>query len=154
MLLGQGSLPLYPQAACPASPPAFSVGSPMEAVWSTGPRGTIRLCTASSSILTCHQGLCLLSTRRSRVYYGRKGRDPTGPRHMLEHRIDAYQLTHPLHRGKRRCSKQTAFCRHGSCYTAFWQALRFVLQPCHSPPLSCSSLPSRTTSTEQATGEG
>ena len=67
MLLGQGSLLLYLQAACPASPPAFSAGSPTEAVSSTGPRVTIRLCMASSSMLIHNQGLYLLPTRRSRV---------------------------------------------------------------------------------------
>lgn len=64
MLLGQGSLLLYPQAARPASPPAFSAGSPTEAVWSAAPRVTIRPCVASSSMLIHNQGLYLLPTRR------------------------------------------------------------------------------------------
>ena len=71
-MLGQGSLPPYPQASGPASPPAFSVGSPMEAGWSTGPRGTTRLHMASSGMLICCQGLYLLPTRRSE--YNTQGR--------------------------------------------------------------------------------
>lgn len=57
MLPGQGSLLLYPQAACPVSPPAFSAGSPVEALWSAGPRVTIWLCVASSSVFIDYQGL-------------------------------------------------------------------------------------------------
>lgn len=57
MSLEQVSVPLYLQAACPASPPAFSVGSAMETLWSTGPRVTIRPCVAASSMLINSQEL-------------------------------------------------------------------------------------------------
>lgn len=76
------------------------------------------------------QGLYPLPTKRSRVYYT----DPIGPSKTLEHYINAYQSTHPLHRGKRRCSKQAGFCRHDSCYTAFWQETQCSLVTLHSFP--------------------
>lgn len=72
------------------------------------------------------------------------------PAGRLKHHTHAYLIEpSPTVRREERCSQQMVFCRHASCSTACWQEPQVVLQPRHSPPLSCSSLPSRTTSTKQ-----
>lgn len=143
-MLGQGSLPLHPQAACPAS----RQGLP----WKQCGRRALDVLSqpvAMQQHADAQAGAVCAPHRKMQSVIRGEGTAPMSPAGRLKHHTHAYLIEpSPTERREKRCSKQMVFCSHDSCYTAFWQEPQFILQPCHSPPLSCSSLPSRTTSTK------